>query len=27
MTPLMTYVALPWITRLLHGWLNPARTP
>ena len=26
MTPLMTYLALPWITRLLHGWLNPART-
>jgi len=27
MTPLMTYHALPWITRLLHGWLNAARTP
>ncbi|KRC65049.1 antibiotic biosynthesis monooxygenase [Aeromicrobium sp. Root236] len=26
MTPLMTYLALPWITRLLHGWLNAART-
>jgi uncharacterized protein len=24
MTPLMTYLALPWITRLLRGWLNPA---
>ena len=22
MTPIMTYLALPWITRLLHGWLN-----
>ncbi len=26
MTPLMTYLALPWITRLLHPWLNAART-
>jgi antibiotic biosynthesis monooxygenase (ABM) superfamily enzyme len=25
MTPIMTYVALPWITRLLAPWLN--RTP
>jgi antibiotic biosynthesis monooxygenase (ABM) superfamily enzyme len=22
MTPIMTYVALPWMTRLLSGWLN-----
>ena len=22
MTPVMIYVALPWITRLLHGWLH-----
>jgi antibiotic biosynthesis monooxygenase (ABM) superfamily enzyme len=22
MTPVMTYLALPWITRLLHGWLH-----
>ena len=27
MTPIMTYLALPWITKLLHGWLNPVRTP
>ena len=26
MTPIMTYIALPWITKLLHGWLNPVRT-
>jgi antibiotic biosynthesis monooxygenase (ABM) superfamily enzyme len=25
MTPLMTYLALPWITRLLHPWLNAPR--
>lgn len=25
MTPLMTYIALPWITRLLHPWLTAAR--
>ena len=26
MTPIMTYFALPWITKLLHGWLTaPAR--
>ncbi len=24
MTPVMTYLALPWITSLLRGWLNPA---
>ena len=22
MTPVMIYVALPWITRLLHDWLH-----
>ena len=22
MTPIMTYFALPWITRLLHRWLT-----
>ncbi|MDX6276465.1 MAG: uncharacterized protein QOJ72_593 [Nocardioidaceae bacterium] len=22
MTPIMTYLALPWVTRLLHGWLH-----
>jgi hypothetical protein len=22
MTPAMIYAALPWITRLLHDWLN-----
>jgi antibiotic biosynthesis monooxygenase (ABM) superfamily enzyme len=22
MTPVMIYLALPWITRLLHGWLH-----
>ena len=22
MTPIMTYLALPWVTKLLHGWLN-----
>ena len=27
MTPIMTYLALPWITKLLHGWLNPVDTP
>jgi antibiotic biosynthesis monooxygenase (ABM) superfamily enzyme len=27
MTPIMTYLALPWVTRLLHGWLNAPRTP
>ncbi len=27
MTPIMTYFALPWITKLLHGWLTaPPRT-
>ena len=25
MTPLMTYVLLPWITRLMSGWLNSPR--
>lgn len=25
MTPVMTYLALPWITRLLAPWLNSAR--
>ena len=24
MTPIMTYAALPWITRLLAPWLKPA---
>jgi len=24
MTPIMTYLALPWITKLLHGWLTAA---
>lgn len=24
MTPIMTYLALPWITTLLRGWLNAA---
>ncbi|AXT83791.1 antibiotic biosynthesis monooxygenase [Aeromicrobium sp. A1-2] len=27
MTPVMTYLALPWITRLLQPWLNAARRP
>ncbi len=25
MTPIMTYFALPWITKLLHGWLTKPR--
>jgi len=25
MTPIMTYFALPWITKLLHGWLTSTR--
>jgi antibiotic biosynthesis monooxygenase (ABM) superfamily enzyme len=24
MTPIMTYFALPWITKRLHGWLSKA---
>jgi antibiotic biosynthesis monooxygenase (ABM) superfamily enzyme len=27
MTPVMTYLALPWITRLLHGWLTAVPKP
>lgn len=27
MTPIMTYLALPWITRLLHPWLTATRSP
>ncbi len=27
MTPIMTYFALPWITKLLHGWLTRPRQP
>jgi antibiotic biosynthesis monooxygenase (ABM) superfamily enzyme len=25
MTPVMTYVALPWVTRRMQWWLNPQR--
>jgi antibiotic biosynthesis monooxygenase (ABM) superfamily enzyme len=25
MTPIMTYLALPWVTKLLHGWLTAER--
>jgi hypothetical protein len=26
MTPIMTYFALPWVTKMFSFWLNAART-